>query len=255
MTIRSLENNNSSIHYNKPDINSKVVSPQKVKTDVKTFDTYTKTRLKDSHIYTKDGTKIYNRILNRIERTEVSKTTLQADSFVRSRPLGNKIYNSTGKLIGESTNKVSINDSYKSLKLNVKEQIEFLFGKFLKDEDNQNDFDNSLDQLKTFYQNNPQALDQISQGKIPDYFNVENTAKRQFDIALWSYNEDDDINEFYNKAVDLINLAYEDTEKRLPFELPGIVKDTKEAVLYALEQFKDGVNKDDIKFTNERMED
>ncbi|MBI9070303.1 MAG: hypothetical protein JEY94_01825 [Melioribacteraceae bacterium] len=243
MTINSA----TSVHYNKPDINSGNTVPKTIKTDVKSFNAYTKSRLNDSKIYTKDGAFVYNRVLNKTEQTEITTKTVQTDSFKRSETIGNTIYNAQGKLVSNA-NSSSIHESYKAIKQNIKEQIEFLFGSFIKDEENINEFDDAGNKLKTFYQNNPQALEQISKGKIPEYFNVENTAKRQFEIALWSYNKDDDPEEFYNKSVELINQAYGDVEKKLPFELPDIVKNTREAVLDALKQFRDGISKEDIVF-------
>ncbi len=103
--------------------------------------------------------------------------------------------------------------------------------------------------LARFFEKNPEALKEIQQGKIPEYFNVENTARRILNIFFSRYDgEDPEV--FVNRVKKIINQAYKDVENIIGGSLPEIVQKTKEKVLQMLDDFAGG--KDITDFLNKK---
>ncbi|RKY89632.1 hypothetical protein DRQ09_00985 [candidate division KSB1 bacterium] len=103
--------------------------------------------------------------------------------------------------------------------------------------------------LARFFEKNPEALKEIQQGKIPEYFNVENTARRILNIFFSRYDgEDPEV--FVDRVKKIINQAYKDVENIIGGSLPEIVQKTKEKVLQMLDDFAGG--KDITDFLNKK---
>ena len=92
--------------------------------------------------------------------------------------------------------------------------------------------------LKEFFENNSEALDQIKAGEIPEYFNVENTAKRILDIYFSKYNGEDK-KTFAEHARSIISQAYSEVEQ-IVGTLPNIVIQTRDKVYEILDKFVKG---------------
>ncbi|MFC1562059.1 hypothetical protein ACFL4Q_03590 [candidate division KSB1 bacterium] len=93
--------------------------------------------------------------------------------------------------------------------------------------------------LGLFYKENPEAIEQVSRGEIPEYFNVENTAQRILSIYFNHYTEGQDRVEFAERAKGIINQAYGEVEG-LVGELPDIVLETRKKVMEILNKFAAG---------------
>ncbi len=99
-----------------------------------------------------------------------------------------------------------------------------------------------------YLEENPEDLEKIEQGVVPEYWNKENTAKRIFDIALLSFNKDDNKEDFYENSKKFIKQAYSEVEKLIG-KLPDLVIETKEAVLKGLDDFRNGIDSSEIDFS------
>jgi hypothetical protein len=93
--------------------------------------------------------------------------------------------------------------------------------------------------LGAYYAEHPEDLQAISQGEIPEYFNVDNTASRILDIYFSRYQEGEDKNEFVTRAKSIIEQAYGDVEKMVG-TLPDIVQQTRSKVNEMLDKFAQG---------------
>ena len=93
--------------------------------------------------------------------------------------------------------------------------------------------------LGTFFTENPEAVEQVSRGEIPEYFNVENTARRILDIYFAYFEEGQDRTAFVERAKSIIEQAYGDVAE-LVGELPAIVLQTRDKVMEILDIFADG---------------
>ena len=103
--------------------------------------------------------------------------------------------------------------------------------------------------LNEFFVNNPEALEDIEAGKIPEYFNVENTAKRILDIYFSQYNGEDK-KAFVERAKGIISQAYSEVEQMVG-TLPDIVIQTRDKVYEILDKFANGKDVSDfIKINN-----
>ena len=89
--------------------------------------------------------------------------------------------------------------------------------------------------LGNFFTENPDALKQVAQGEIPDYFNVENTARRILDIYFNRF-DGQDREAFGERARSLIDQAYEEVSA-LAGGLPGIVQETRAFINRTLDDF------------------
>jgi len=95
------------------------------------------------------------------------------------------------------------------------------------------------DSLGAFFSENPEAAEEISRGEIPEYFNVENTARRILMLYIPHYHDGEDKQAFVEQAKKTINQAYGDVEGLVGI-LPEIVLRTKEFIMEMLEKFADG---------------
>ena len=95
--------------------------------------------------------------------------------------------------------------------------------------------------LKEFFLNNPEALEKIEAGDIPDYFNVDNTAKRILDIYFSRY-DDGDKEEFVKNAREIISQAYGEVGQMVG-ALPDIVLQTRDKIYEILDKF---ANEEDV---------
>lgn len=106
----------------------------------------------------------------------------------------------------------------------------------------------TIEALNEFFVSEPGAIKEVQKGSVPEYWNVENTGRRIVDIALAGFSEGMDREEFYERAKGLITGAYDDVHSMLSFDYPELVKNTREAVLAALDQFKEGVDVGELVF-------
>ena len=95
------------------------------------------------------------------------------------------------------------------------------------------------DFLGTYFEENPEAVEQISRGEIPEYFNVENTARRILNIYFATYEEGQDRKTFVERAKGIIEQAYADVAGMVG-ELPDIVLQTRAKVMEILDTFANG---------------
>lgn len=93
--------------------------------------------------------------------------------------------------------------------------------------------------LGVFFEENPEAVEQVSRGEIPEYFNVENTARRILDIYFAYYEEGQERTAFVERAKSIIEQAYGDVEGMVGV-LPDIVQQTREKVMEILDTFANG---------------
>jgi len=90
--------------------------------------------------------------------------------------------------------------------------------------------------LGAFFAENPDALEKVKNGEIPDYFNVENTGDRILDIWLSDYDVETSVEEFVELVRNYINKAYSQVSGMFS-GLPQLVQDTKEYVMRELDAF------------------
>ena len=95
------------------------------------------------------------------------------------------------------------------------------------------------DSLGIFFKENPEAAEEVSRGEIPDYFNVDNTARRILDIYFNHYSEGEDKEGFVERAKGIIEQAYGEVAG-IVGDLPGIVLETREKVMEILDRFAAG---------------
>lgn len=93
--------------------------------------------------------------------------------------------------------------------------------------------------LGVFFEENPEAVEQVSRGEIPEYYNVENTACRILDIYFAYYEEGQERTAFVERAKSIIQQAYADVEGMVG-TLPDIVQETREKVMEILDNFANG---------------
>ena len=93
--------------------------------------------------------------------------------------------------------------------------------------------------LEVFFEKNPEAAEQVGRGEIPEYFNVDNTARRILNIYFSRYEEGQNREEFTARAKSIIEQAYTDV-KGLVGELPDIVLQTREKVMDIFTIFAEG---------------
>ncbi|MFC1562895.1 hypothetical protein ACFL4Z_02465 [candidate division KSB1 bacterium] len=98
--------------------------------------------------------------------------------------------------------------------------------------------------LKEFFTNNPESLNEIAAGKIPEYFNVENTAKRILDIYFSVY-DGEEKEAFVERARRVISQAYSEVEQMVG-TLPDIVLQTRDKVFEILDKFANGEDVSDF---------
>lgn len=94
------------------------------------------------------------------------------------------------------------------------------------------------DSMSQFFNDNPTAAVEIAQGKIPEYFNVDNTAKRIVDIYFNRY-DGGDRKAFVERAKNIISQAYNEVGGDVG-TLPDIVYQTRNKVMEILDKFAQG---------------
>lgn len=161
----------------------------------------------------------------------------------------NALYTREGKNVNKNSEADEVKniteDSPKSLgetKAEIKKQIEAQTYQLLKQY--LGDSPEVKESLKEFFTNNPEALQQIEKGEIPEYFNVENTAKRILDIYFSRYNGEDK-EEFAEYARNIISQAYGEVEGMVG-TLPGIVQETRDKIYEVLDKFANGEDVSDF---------
>ncbi len=90
--------------------------------------------------------------------------------------------------------------------------------------------------LGKYFKDNPEDWETVQNGGIPDYFNVQNTAQRILDIWLPGYDGTEDVDEWAARTKNFIGQAYGEVSQ-LVGNLPDIVRDTREYIMNALDQF------------------
>ncbi len=170
------------------------------------------------------------------------------DVFIRTRPAVLDVYNKLGQIRGVHKNHGNLLERFQQIKNSVEQQMDALFSSFTQSDENKKLAGMAKDELGNYFKENPQALKEIADGKMPEYWNMQNTASRMFDIVTAGYSGKEDLEGFYNKALDFVHQAYDEVQLVIGFDFPPLVKDTKEALLNGLEQLKDGVSIDEISF-------
>ncbi len=170
------------------------------------------------------------------------------DQFKSAAPVIPNVYDKLGQLQGVPKKHKTLLDQFKTLQQSVGEQLNAVLDSISKNSDQAELVGKAHDELKSYFADNPEALQQVAAGEIPEYWNVENTAKRMFGIVTAGYNQEMDVEQFYQTAVDFVNQAYDEVHDMIGFDFPSLVTDTKEALLNGLEQLKDGVAVDEIQF-------
>lgn len=178
-------------------------------------------------------------VLNAVVQASTPKSTDNSseknvnanDRYVSSEKLENGSYDSTGK-------KKDLKDL---------EGAEFRKGVALKRAEIREDILSKTKALlfKTF-EENPEFVEQIKNGIIPDYFNEKNTASRILDIYLPHYQEGDDKESFVKHAKSLISQAYGEVTEINNGGLPDLVNRTRELVFEKLDAFFNGESIEDI---------
>ncbi len=170
------------------------------------------------------------------------------DAFVRTKPVTPDVYNRLGKMERILKKTDNLLDRFQQMRNTVEQQMDALFSSFTQNDENNKLAGMAKDELGNYFKENPEALQEITSGKMPEYWNVENTASRMFDIVTAGYSGEEDLEGFYNKAVDFVHQAYDEVQLMIGFDFPPLVQDTKEALLNGLEQLKNGVSIDEITF-------
>ena len=183
---------------------------------------------------------------NLLDKDNGYKVSLSAESKTASySAVYTKDGNNTDKTYENNEIQKPSNNSSQSLgatKAEIKKQIEMQTYQLLKQYMNKSP---ELKQsLKDFFVNNPEALEQIELGEIPEYFNVENTAKRILDIYFSQYNGEDKA-EFAERAKSIISQAYGEVEGMVGM-LPGIVQETRDKIYEVLDKFANGEDVSDF---------
>jgi len=172
----------------------------------------------------------------------------RGDSFTKSEPAKVDIYNNLGKMQEVRKNEGTLLDSFISMRETVNSQLNVLLDSFSQTEGSSSLTEKTKDELSIYFDENPEALEQVASGDIPEYWNVENTAGRMFEIVMAGVTDETDRENFYTKAVDFVNRAYDEVKEMIGFEFPSLVQQTKEALLNGLEQYKGGTNIQSITF-------
>jgi hypothetical protein len=186
----------------------------------------------------------------------------KTDTTVKVQYTRTEVYNLQGKLQVSDDGSGSLLDAYLEIKTIIKEQLTMIAGKLQVSDDGSGSLLDAYLEIKTIIKEQltmiagPDVFSTSEAGEdeavamegIPEYWNKENTARRIFAIAMMGYEEGGDREAFADKAIAMVKQAYNDVGATLGFEFPQLVTDTKEAVLSALEQFKDGSVLSDISF-------
>ncbi len=172
------------------------------------------------------------------------------DQFESAAPVIPNVYDKLGQLQGVPKKRETLLDQFKALQESVGQQLNAVLDSISQHSDDTELVGKAHDELKSYFAENPEALQQVAAGEIPEYWNVENTARRMFGIVTAGFNPEMDVEHFYQTAVDFVNQAYDEVHDMIGFDFPSLVTDTKEALLNGLEQLKDGATIDEISFVS-----
>ncbi len=170
------------------------------------------------------------------------------DQFESAQPVIPNVYDKLGQLQGVPKKRETLLDQFKALQESVGQQLNAVFDSISQHSEDKELVGKAHDELKSYFTENPEALQQVAAGEIPEYWNVANTAKRMFGIVTAGFNPEMDVEHFYQTAVDFVNQAYDEVHDMIGFDFPSLVTDTKEALLNGLEQLKEGTAIDEISF-------
>ncbi len=92
--------------------------------------------------------------------------------------------------------------------------------------------------LSSYFKENPEAAKEVSQGKIPDYFNEENTARRILNLWIPHY-DGADKKAAADEIKSYINQAYGEVGE-MAGDFPEIVLKTKDLIMDLLDQWGSG---------------
>lgn len=184
-------------------------------------------------------------------RSASDKQQMAGDRFEHSEQLKTGAYDATGKVQAALPANKNLLDRFQALQQSVEQQLLALYDSFNGDKENTELVEGAKENLHAYFSENQQALEEVANGQVPEYWNVENTAKRLFEIVTAGVGDETERQAFYDKAVDFVNKAYDDVKLVIGFEFPPLVKDTREALMNGLEQFRDGTALDEIVFKSE----
>jgi hypothetical protein len=170
------------------------------------------------------------------------------DQFETTHQVLPNVYDKLGQLQGVPKKRETLLDHFKALQETVEQQLNSVFDSISQHSEDKELVGKAHDELKSYFAENPEALQQVAAGEIPEYWNVENTARRMFGIVTAGFNPEMDVEHFYKTAVDFVNQAYSEVRDMIGFDFPSLVTDTKKALLNGLEQLKEGTAIDEISF-------
>lgn len=158
------------------------------------------------------------------------------------RPSLSRVYSATGDLRITPQRNGSLLASYRQTRAAISEQVSVLNQKYQISNDSSNEVETGATVA-------PSTVgERRSLADLSDYYNRENTARRIFDIATLGYQIGADKDDFATKAIALVKQAYDDVGSVLGIDFPDVVVETKETVIRALEQFRNGVEFSKIEF-------
>ncbi len=179
------------------------------------------------------------------EKTKISVEQQKTkDQYKTQEDLFAGQYNANGEVEITKSSKYHL---VLALQKQIDNQVKELTAYYKEIFDNKDEAEKTSQSLKEYFDSNPDALKDIQNGNIPEYWNKENTAKRIFDIAMQGYEEGMDKETFYEKTEKMINQAYSEVRQNIG-SLPGLVEETQAAVLDGLAQFRDGTSISEVTF-------
>lgn len=176
---------------------------------------------------------------------EKKELEIESDKFESHEDLDIGKYNANGEIEAPVASRYSV---ILAIKNQIDDQVKEITEYYNKIFNENIESQNTKKSLKEYFEENPEDLEKIEQGEVPEYWNKENTAKRIFDIALQSFNEDSSREDFYESSTKMVKQAYAEVEK-LVGDLPDLVNATRESVLKGLEEFRDGKEISEIDFS------
>jgi len=111
----------------------------------------------------------------------VKHDKIEKDGFEHHKDLDVGQYDAAGKVDPQTTSKFHL---ILAIQQQIDEQVKELTIHYAKIFEQSDEGKKAKESLKEYFDENPDALEKIEQGEIPEYWNKENTAKRIFDIAL-----------------------------------------------------------------------
>jgi hypothetical protein len=188
-------------------------------------------------------TKLYS--FNSLKKQDKKAVKNDNDKFESHKDLNIGKYNASGKVEAPIASKY---DLILAIKSQIDDQVKQITEYYNKIFNQSQEGKKAKESLKEYFEENPEDLEKIEAGEVPEYWNKENTAKRIFDIAVQSYQKDISREDFYENSSKMVKQAYAEVEKMVG-NLPDLVNETKDAVLKGLEEFRDGKAVSEISFS------